>query len=146
MTAYDRAAVTIRDGSEIVVRTFSFSGDGTGLGMTAPSRAAFFETTFFLHVASHSITHHHMSRERTSISLDGELYAAALALCAKERENRDFSNLCEVALRDYLTARGALPGDVAMKAEIIAAAEQIGLPVALDNLRRRLRTAGRQAA
>lgn len=88
-----------------------------------------------------------MQRARTTISLDGEIYAAALALCAKDRENRDFSNLCEMALREYLSARGALPGDVAIKAEIIATAEQLGLPAALDNLRRRLRGASsRQAA
>lgn len=86
-----------------------------------------------------------MAKERTSISLDGELYAAALALCAPEKENRDFSNLCEQALREFLGARGALPADVALKAELIATAEQIGLPAAIEQLRKKLRATDRAA-
>jgi len=81
-----------------------------------------------------------MAKERTTISLDGEIYAAALALCAPDRENRDFSNLCEMALREYLAPRGALPADIALKAEVLATAEQIGLPSALEQLRRKLRS------
>lgn len=81
-----------------------------------------------------------MAKERTTISLDAELYAAALAVCAPEKENRDFSNLCEQALREFLGARGELPADVALKAQLIATGEEIGFPTALETLRRKLRT------
>lgn len=87
-----------------------------------------------------------MAKERTTISIDPDLYAAALALCAPDRENRDFSNLCEVALRECLAARGALPGDTLLKAELLAAAEQMGLPAAIEQLRRRIRSTASKAA
>lgn len=81
-----------------------------------------------------------MARERTTISLDGSIYSAALAVCAPDRENRDFSNLVEVALREFLSARGALPGDAALKAELLTLGDQMGLPQALKTLRGELRT------
>jgi hypothetical protein len=61
-----------------------------------------------------------MAKERTTISLD-------------------FSNLCEEALKEFLGARGALPADMALKVELVATAEQIGLPAALEQLRKKLR-------
>lgn len=82
-----------------------------------------------------------MAKERTTISLDGGVYAAALALCAPDKENRDFSNLCEMALREFLGARGAMPEAAAQKAELLATAEMIGIPAAIEQLRKKLRSA-----
>jgi len=61
---------------------------------------------------------------RTSISLDDNI--AKLAEQMAQRENRNFSNLCEIALSEYCAARGA----VDPTSEMIAAAQQIGLPQA----------------
>lgn len=80
-----------------------------------------------------------MAKERTSISIDGGIYGAALKICAPDKENRDFSNLCEVALREFLAARGAMPADIAQSQEIIATARELGFPAALDALRKKLR-------
>lgn len=77
---------------------------------------------------------------RTSIRIDdavGEL-AAKIA----KREKRNFSNLCEVALSEYCSARQN-PGD---HAELIAAAEQVGVPDALAVLRRERRRKAKVAA
>jgi hypothetical protein len=49
--------------------------------------------------------------------------------------------MCEVALRDYLASRGALSGDAATAEELIAIARELGLPAAIEALRKKLRTA-----
>lgn len=76
---------------------------------------------------------------RTTISLNDDLYQVALGY--GERDKRDFSNLCSVALEEFLRARGELPADDAVRAELLATAREIGLPEALKLLRKRLRRA-----
>jgi metal-responsive CopG/Arc/MetJ family transcriptional regulator len=87
-----------------------------------------------------------MAKARTSITLDETLYEAALVVCSPDRENRDFSNLVEVALRDFLSVRNALPECSAAKAEILALAEQVTLPVALQILKAKFRSAEKSSA
>lgn len=67
---------------------------------------------------------------RTTISLDDAVARLAEQVCAKE--NRNFSNLCEVALAAYCGARVEDPA----KAELYAAAEVLTMPVALTALKR----------
>jgi len=53
---------------------------------------------------SYPITH----MARTTISISDDVYDAAKDCCDPKNENRDFSSLAEVALREYLTPRGYL--------------------------------------
>lgn len=62
---------------------------------------------------------------RTSISIDDNI--AELAEKVAERESRNFSNLCEVALKEYCGDR-ALPVE---EAELLASAKEVGVKNAL---------------
>jgi hypothetical protein len=61
---------------------------------------------------------------RTTISIDDNTATIAEAVMAKE--NRNFSNLCEVALQQYCDRANAHPME-----ELMAAAKEAGLPKAL---------------
>lgn len=76
---------------------------------------------------------------RTTISLSDDLYTAALGFGKKDK--REFSNLCAVALEEFLKSRGELPSDDAARAELLATASEIGIPEAIKVLRKRLRRA-----
>lgn len=82
---------------------------------------------------------HQMSATfRTTISISQGV--ADLAAKVGDAENRNFSNLCEVALQEYCSARGVDPKD----AEIAAAVKRIGKDRALEvlsNTARRARAA-----
>jgi hypothetical protein len=66
---------------------------------------------------------------RTTINIDET--TAKIAEKVMEKENRNFSNLCEVALNEYCGPRQQ--GDA--HAMVIANAEEIGLDRALELLR-----------
>jgi len=72
---------------------------------------------------------------RTTISVDDEIAALASRIC--EKENRNFSNLCEVALQQYCEPRV----QDASHDEVIAAAKEIGVDKAVVVLRRAARAA-----
>jgi len=63
---------------------------------------------------------------RTSISIDDGVMDAAKIAGKKENEDRDFSSLCEVALREFLIARGYMQtsrdGEIRELLAILAAA------------------------
>lgn len=78
---------------------------------------------------------------RTTISIDDEIAEMAERIMA--REVRNFSNLCEVALREYFEARD-IPTDGIQRAEnplaeVMSAASEIGMTEALEILRRAAR-------
>ena len=52
-----------------------------------------------------------MAKINTSLSLSEGVFKAAKAACAPKNENRDFSNLCEVALTEWMAPRGYMNGD-----------------------------------
>lgn len=80
-------------------------------------------------ILSHVITY----RMRTTISLDDKI--AALAETIAVRENRNFSNLCEVALSAYCQPRM----EDNSKEQVLAAAEEVGFDNAIQTLRRSAR-------
>lgn len=77
---------------------------------------------------------------RTTISLDDNV--AALAEKIAEREKRNFSNLCEVALAEYCKPRA----EDGQHADLIAAAEEVGIEQAVATLKEMKRPKHRRHA
>lgn len=74
---------------------------------------------------------------RTSISISDDLYTLSLEIGKIER--RDFSNLCSIALEEFLKSRGYHPSSISKKAELLAAVAEIGEDRAIEILTRAAR-------
>lgn len=74
---------------------------------------------------------------RITFSIPDEIAAAAQKRA--EQDRRSLSSYITLLVEGDLRAAGLMPGSEPTRAELIALAEEMGLPAALDHLRKKLR-------
>jgi len=81
---------------------------------------------------------------RITFSIPDDVAAAAQKRA--EHDRRSLSSYITLLVEADLRAAGLMPGTEPTRAELFALAEEIGVPAAIETLRKKLRTTGKAAA